>query len=276
MITRITIVTALAVISAGCLGAIRAKQEQNRAISEYTAQAQANAEAAQHQARTEMYVVTAAAWFCPDAETARAGDECEGGTRFDRGAKLSVIGKAPTDGVWRAETFDADGQHLGFIAADGINELPDTSAIDDFAAEVDQAIPEKQRIPQQAISYLDFLEQPKAFRGRRLVTWMTLSDIDNLQVEGDTITFTRLVVVEPGSQQAAPVQFEMANPTFAREYQAGKRSYSCGGDYCDRFVIVAQLTDEQAKRVDEAGNLKILPVFRIDAMADRFGRYGQL
>lgn len=98
----------------------------------------------------------------------------------------------------------------------------------------------------------------------------------NLRVEGGQLTFTMLVPVEPGARQMAMVQFELASDTWAREFEAGKRSYSCGGGYCDNFVIVASLTAERAERVDDAGNLKILPVFRIDAMADRFGRYGTL
>jgi hypothetical protein len=95
----------------------------------------------------------------------------------------------------------------------------------------------------------------------------------NQNFGADTFSFTVPIPVQTGSQWTALAQFELTNRPLVEDFHSGNRSYSCGPNYCDHFVIVAELSSRTVDRVDEFGNVHRLPVFEIRELGDRFGSY---
>ncbi len=252
---------------------IAALKQQNDAIKAQNAQAVATATAAQAKARTDKFVITDSTWLCPTEQGALTGTACTGGTEVKKNRVVQVIGQAPKDGVWPAAYWDATGEHKLFVAASAINELPDTAALDSYAADVAKRYPESKRIPLQSMNFADLIEQPTAYKGRFLVIRQPSNDMTNKDFAHGTFKFTIPIPVVTGSRWLALAQFELKNETLVGDFEKGGRQYQCGPRYCDDFVIVAELTGRTVDRVDEYGGVRRLPVFAIRELGDRYGTY---
>jgi hypothetical protein len=269
---RFAVVLPLALpLFAGCL--LGEMKQMNDNIKAMDAQGMANAKAALANAHTDQYVVSEHAWLCGTAEQATAKAVCPGGQEFAHNRIVTTIGQDPQNGTWPVALYDAQGEHRLYVAADAVNELPDLRGLEAFATDVQQRYPETKRIPLRAISFANLIEQPQAFKGRVLVVRQPLGGMSNEDYGVGQFTFTLPIPVTTGSKWSALAQFELHNGTISTEFHKGARSYSCGGKYCDNFVIVAELTGKTVDRVDEFGGVHRLPVFAVRELADRFGTY---
>ena len=255
----------------GCM--FGAMKQQHDAIAASNAQAKANFETAQANARTDKFVVTASAWLCPTEQGALTGAKCAGGMEVRKNRNVQVIGQAPKDGVWPAAFWDASGEHKLFVAASAINELPDTTELDGYANEIAQRYPDAKRIPLRSMNFADLIQQPAAYKGRVLVIRQPSHDMTNKDFANGVFSFTIPIPVTTGSKWLALAQFEIKNTTLVGDFESGGRSYQCGPKYCDDFVIVAELTGRTVDRVDEFGGVRRLPVFAIRELGDRYGTY---
>lgn len=271
---RLASICLVATLFAGVSGcALAAMKQQHDATQAFVAQGQANAAAAMANAHTEKFVVAASAWLCPTEEAAKTGTACADGTEIQKNRTVTVIGQAAKDGVWRASLWDAKGEHVLFVAAAGLNELPDTAGLDTYADDVAKRFPDNKRIPLRAISFANLIEQPAAYRGRFLVVRERSLDMKNKDFANGVFRFTIPIPVTTGSRWTALAQFELVNQTLVGDFEKGNRSYQCGPKYCDDFVIVAELTERTVMRIDEHGFEHTLPVFAIREIGDRFGNY---
>ena len=264
-------VLALLATTSGCglAGYAKLKEvgEQN------AAQAKANAEAGLARARTTMYANAPHVWMCPTAAQALAGTPCADGQEVLGNHDLTVVGQAPKDGVWPVSYWDAKGEHALFVAAAKVGDLPDLAALDTFEGDVAKRIPDAKRIPIRSVSFDNLLTQAGAFKGRYLVLRQPANTMTNKSFASGTFSFTIPIPVTTGSRWSALAQFELRNPTVTGEFQKGQRSYRCGPQYCDDFVMVAELTGKTVDRVDEFGGVRRLPVFAVREMGDRYGTY---
>jgi len=262
---------ALALSTTACgLGALK---QQHDATNAFVAQGQANMLAAQANARTAKYVVTERTWLCPTEQAALTGTACDDGHEVRKNREVTVIGQTPKDGVWPASFWDATGEHRLFVAAAALNELPDTTALDAFDAEIARRYPVARRIPLTSVNFADLIEHPTAFKGRYLVIRQPMRDMTNKDWATGTFRFTIPIPVTTGSRWLALAQFELPNKAIVEDFEKGGRAYVCGPKYCDDFVIVAELTGRTVDRVDELGGVRRLPVFAIRELGDRFGTY---
>ena len=239
----------------------------------FAAQARANIEAAQKNKRTTMYVIGKAAWVCRTAEEAKKQASCMGGQKFGKGERVTVSGEGPEGGVWKSELSDGKGDRPGFVVAAVLNELPDNGAVEDFVMKLQSSVPEAIRIPKADIDLADFLQRAPELRKRKLVFAFPSSDMQEMTAENATLSFLLYFPVEAGGRLRAPVQFHLKNARWIKEFNSGKKSYSCGVGQCDMLVIVATLTEKTIDRVDQLGRIVRLPVFDVEKLADRYGLY---
>jgi hypothetical protein len=261
------------ILVAGC--GIAALQQRNDSITAMNEQARQTMLGAQANAHQTVYVVAERAWLCLDEIGARAQTACTGGTELQRGATAMIVGQGAKDGVWPVAIFDAKGEHRMFIAAVAVNELPDLKQQDAYADDVKQRFPAAKQIPLRDITFANLIEQPDAFRDRLLVVRQPLAGISNEDYRAATgmYTFTIPIPVSTGSKWNALAQFELKSKLLVDEFTKGHRAYSCGGKYCDDFVIVAELTGRTVERIDEFGGMHRLPVFVVHEMGDRYATY---
>jgi hypothetical protein len=264
------VLVALILSSSAC--GLAELQQRNASIEKSNADAVARMTEAQKLKRTDMYVVSESAWFCADAAAAAKRASCKDGQQLGKNETISVIGLQPEGETWKAAIWDSAGEHQGFIAAAAVNELPDTSALDQAAAAIEERYPAKKRIPSTNLNLEELLAQQKAYAGRYLLMRIGNSDMRDFNLDGDKLTFVMYVPSRPGSRQLAAVQFEFSSASWAKKFHGGKASYRCGAGYCDNLVVVASLSGV-VDRVDDTGALRRLPVFAVRELADRFGSY---
>ena len=260
-----------ALATSGCGLAEYAKLKE---VGEQTAaQAKANAEAGLARAHTTMYANAPHVWMCPTAAQALAGTSCADGQEVLGNHDLTVVGQAPKDGVWPVSHWDAKGEHVLYVAAAKVGELPDLAALDTFEGDIAKRIPDAKRIPIRSVSFDNLITQAGAFKGRYLVLRQPANTMTNKSFASGTFSFTIPIPVTTGSRWSALAQFELRNTTVTGEFQKGQRSYRCGPQYCDDFVMVAELTGKTVDRADEFGGVRRLPVFAVREMGDRYGTY---
>jgi len=258
----------------GCgLSASIASQQQQMAAMQ--AQGRERVAAAQATVHTGAFVASEHAWLCPDEATARAATSCDGGTELDHNEDVMLVGAQPTNGVWPAAFYDASGEHRRFIAASSVAEVPDLAAENAYAAEVSTRFRADQQIHLDAITFDKLIGKPESFRGKLLVVRQRTDLVTNESYDAATsmYTFTIPIPVETGSPWAALAQFELANKQIVEGRIKRHHEHSCTTKYCDKLVIVAELTGRTVDRLDETGVLHRLPVFVVHELGDRFGVY---
>jgi hypothetical protein len=258
------------VLASGC--GLAALKQQNDATQAFVAQGQTAALAARANAHHEMFVIADRAWVCATEQAALAGP-CPDGKELKKNRVVMVVGQAANAGVWPVAEFDRTGEHRLYTAAAALDELPDTKQLDAYADDVAKRFPDDKRIPLGAITFVDLLQQPEAYRGRFLVLRQRSIDMTNKDFKAGTFTFTIPIPVSTGSKWLALAQLELVNHELVDDFQNGGRSYECGPKYCDDFVIVAELTGRTVERYDELGIVHRLPVFAIRELGDRYGSY---
>ncbi|MBK9030782.1 MAG: hypothetical protein IPL61_05485 [Myxococcales bacterium] len=264
-------VVALSLVGGQAACNLPALLERNAADRKMTEDARRRGEAAQANARVDRYVIADEVWLCPTAEAARAGGPCAGGHHVLHNRDVTVIGQAATDGVWRTEIWDAQGAHPLFVADAALGELPELTALDQLAADLDRRYPDARRIPVATVTLANLIEAPRSFKGRYLVLRQPSGSMTNKDFTGDRFVFTIPIAVSSTSRWSALAQFELTNRALVADFKAGDRSYRCGASYCDEFLIVATLTGRTVERLDDLGHVHRLPVFEIKELGDRFG-----
>jgi hypothetical protein len=234
------------------------------AIEKQNAAAKAQYERQQASLPHAMYVTADRTWLCPTSEVS---DNCAGGIEVQKNHGIQVKGPAPLAGIWRVWYLDASGEKELYTSAAALNELPDTEALNSYAADVARRFPEPKRIPLRDINFTSLLEQPRAYRGYYLVIRQPASDMTNTAFTNGVFHFTVPIPVSTGSRWLALAQFEIKNDALR------DRAYACGAKFCDEIVLVAELTGRTVDRVDELGTVRRLPVFAIRELGDRFGTY---
>jgi hypothetical protein len=244
----------------------------NSNIQTAQAQAQANAQIGLANAHTQKYVVADSAWLCSDEPHALAKAACEGGRQIQHNGAVTVIGQAAKAGVWPASVLDAQGEHRLYVAADAVADLPNVKALDAFADDVAQRYPEAKRIPLTTVNSMDLIVASQ-YRGRVIVVRQSLHDLLDQDFSSGRFGFALEIPAWKGSKISGRVQLELRNQQVSSDFESGNRSYVCGPEYCDEFVIVAELTDKTVQWVDKYGVTLTIPVFAIRELGDRFGTY---
>jgi hypothetical protein len=129
------------------------------------------------------------------------------------------------------------------------------------------------RAPRGSINYENLIQRSPELRRRKLVLAITSHDMREMRAEAGQLSFIVFVPAEPGSRLTAPVRFELHSPKFVEEFQRGKKTYSCGPSNCDTLVVVATLAASTVDHIDKLGNVKRLPLFEVQKLADRYGIY---
>jgi hypothetical protein len=261
-------------LMSGCgLSASIASQQQQMAAMQ--AQARERVAAAQAAIHSGAFVAPEHAWLCVDEAAARAQTACPGGTELDHNEDVMLVGTQPTNGVWQVAIYDASGEHRLYVAASSVAEVPDLAAQNAYAAELTSRISPDKLIHLDAITFDRLITQPASFRGKLLVVRQSTDLVSNESYDAatSTYTFTIPIPVETGSPWAALAQFELANKQIVEGSIKRHHEHSCTTKYCDKLVIVAELTGRTVDRIDETGALHRLPVFVVHELGDRFGVY---
>lgn len=158
------------------------------------------------------------------------------------------------------------------MLADAVDSAPDLSVLKKYSRVISKRYPTKRRIPIDRINYMDLVTSPKKFRGKTLVIMEPTGSIRDKEFKNGSFSFTVPIKgMATSKYSAALVQFVLRSRKLVTEFSSGERTYSCGQDYCDQFVIAAKLSGRTADRVDQFGTVRRLPVFEIVEFADRFG-----
>ena len=211
-------------------------------------------------------------WVCPTIAAALAGTACEGGVMVKRNHVVRVIGSSAVAGAWPVAEYGPHGDlRKRYVAATAVDTMPDTRALAGYAEDVARRYPE--RIALDDLTVESLFAQSSSYRGRYLVLRQLSRKMTNKTFAAGRFTFTIEIPVTAGSHNLGLVQFELASSKLVDKFNAGERYYRCGPEYCDDFVIVAQLTDRTVERVDERGEARRVPVFAVRELGDRYGSY---
>ena len=223
---------------------------------------------------TTMFVATERAWVCPTIPAALAGTACEGGRVVRKNRDVDVIGKTAVGGAWPVADYAPQGEIVKrYIAATAVTAAPDTHALGRYAEDVARRFPEERRISLGKLSIESLFAEAESYRGSYLVLRQLSRKMTNKAFADGRFTFTIGFPTNPGSHHMGPALFELANAELVEEFEAGEHGYRCGPEYCDDFVIVAELTDRTVERADDRGTVRRLPVFAVRELGDRYGSY---
>lgn len=221
--------------------------------------------------QSTMYVVSQDAWLCPSAAAALAKTDCEGGRQVLHNRSVMVRGQAAKAGVWVLTDPTSPTPRDLFVAADQLHIRPSRTELNAFAGDVMQRYPEAKRIDPDMLNYADALYAPKKYAGRYLIMHQKLNSLGATTWEGGQLSFNLSIPMGPGEKFKANARFEFRNASIVNEFDKGQRSYRCvANDYCDEFIIVAEVTTRTIKKSDSANEM---PVLNIVELADRFGSY---
>jgi hypothetical protein len=261
-------------VLSGCL-ASSAMQQQQQAVAAMHAQNAPRIAAAEASMHTGKFIRAARAWLCTDDAAAAMNAPCRDGIEVLRNEDVMVVGTQPVNGVWPVAVYDAQGEHRRSIAASVVADLPDLTALDAYAVDVATRIPAARQLHFDTITFDKLLAEPDAFRGKLLVVRQRTDEVTNEQYDAktSTYTFTIPIQVTTNSNWAALAQFELVNKKVVEERIERRHAHSCTTAYCDKLVIVAELTGRTVDRVDQTGAVHRLPVFAVRELGDRFGVY---
>lgn len=217
---------------------------------------------------TPMFVTVDGARVCPDRNLSAT---CEGGLDVGKNEYVDAMADGPD--MYKVMVIHTGGVLNGYVSAVTLGELPELDALRrtiDGLAQVDSG---DAVIGADELIYEHLLAHPSAFEGRELRMFPATSQLNNLRIDAQTMSFTLNVPSTATRGSNSPVRFEFHNAAWANEFRDSKKKFMCGPNYCDKLAIVATLTGRHHESIRPGGIVVRMPVFEITLLADRFGTY---
>ena len=227
-----------------------------------------------------VFVVASEVHACEDVNAASAGVACPGGHRYRKGELVEVRQVPNRIDVWGVTWLNEGLQPVtGYVAQSGLAAMPDMAAFAAAETTLQTEVPQTVRIDDDSLNVTSLVLEADQLRGRKLFMKTNYQFFLQLAFDDDVYAGYARLPTAAGDSRTAPVYFRFKNATLRQDFAGGWRRYDCYGGIrndrgvtrvCDQIMMVGEL-GQPIEEIAEDGARRTIPVFEIEAYADRFG-----